>query len=384
MGLNETGFERRTYEDIISDKIDKAIQLFGDDIDTSEQTPLGKFIRINAYDQANAEEEIEALYYSIFPHTATGASLDRLCPFVGITRLPATPARYSVKLTGTAGTEIPLGFLVSTESEITYYNINSATIGESGTATITVECETAGIIGNVTASEINTIVNPISDVEIDTVTVVNLGTDVESDVSLRTRFEQASTGMGSCNESAIRAALLRVTDVTSASVIVNDTDETDSDGRPPHSFECYVAGGANRNQEIAQAIFDKKPIGIRTHGTESVDIVDESGVTRTIKFSHVQGIQIYVKATIYTDTKFEGTDGMAQIKSNIKDKIDNLSVGNNVIRSSLYDCIHAVTGVVDVSYLALSTNGTTWSESNITISPYQKAYCNTVTVSEGT
>ena len=93
MPLTSKGFERLTYDEIVNKKIQKAKELFGEDIDTSELTPLGKFIRINAFDLAEAEEEAEYIYYSIFPNTASGVSLDRLCTFVGISRNPATSAK---------------------------------------------------------------------------------------------------------------------------------------------------------------------------------------------------------------------------------------------------------------------------------------------------
>lgn len=121
---------------------------------------LGKFIRINAYDQALAEEEAEAIYYARFPNTATGVSLDRLCAFVGIKRNSAIPAQYQVKVTGIAGETVPIGFLVCTESNVIYYNTQAAEIGANGTCIICVECIESGTIGNVRAEEINTIKNP--------------------------------------------------------------------------------------------------------------------------------------------------------------------------------------------------------------------------------
>lgn len=76
MGLTDKGFVRRTYDDILNDKIAMAKELFGEDIDTSDQTAIGKFIRITAYDQAMAEEEIEKVYFARFPNTASGQSLE--------------------------------------------------------------------------------------------------------------------------------------------------------------------------------------------------------------------------------------------------------------------------------------------------------------------
>ena len=66
MSLTELGFHRSTYDEILEDKIQLAQNLFGEDIETSEQTPLGKFIRIGAYDLSKAYEDLENIYYARF------------------------------------------------------------------------------------------------------------------------------------------------------------------------------------------------------------------------------------------------------------------------------------------------------------------------------
>ena len=132
MPVTELGFVRRTFDEILADKITRAKELFGEDIDTSDLTPLGKYIRINAYDQALTEEEAEGIYYSIFPNTARGTSLDRLCPFAGVARNPATKARHIVKFYGTAEKTVPAGFLVATDSDISFATLEDIVFGESG------------------------------------------------------------------------------------------------------------------------------------------------------------------------------------------------------------------------------------------------------------
>ena len=388
MGLTAEGFQRRTYDDILNDKIDKAVELFGSDIDTSDLTPLGKYIRLNAYDQALAEEEAEAIYYSIFPEFATGDSLSRLCPFVGISRMQAIPATYTVKVTGETGTEIPYGWLVRTEAVTedvltTYYNTQEAVIGADGTCTLTVECVEAGTIGNVDPAEICEAVNPTAGVtSVAGVGLVTIGADVEDDVSLRNRFEQAREGMGSCNEDAIRAALLRVPTVTSAGVIVNEGDTTDADGRPARSFECFIAGGENYHAEIAETIFEKKPIGIRTWGDVSQEVTDASGNAHAIRFSHTSQVSVYVRMSIRTDATFEGEDGVASIKNRIMAHINSLSIGQPVIISPLYGIIHDEAGVIEVTSLELSKDGASWSSANIAVERWEKALCSSVSVTE--
>ncbi len=381
MALSTTGFARRTYDEILSDKIKKAKELFGEDIETSELTPLGKYIRINAYDQALTEEEAELIYFSIFPNTAFGTSLDRLCEFVGIKRNAATNSIYKVTFTGEVGATIPSGFSVGTESEVTFLTQEDVVIGENGTVDTTVICEYSGEIGNVAVKEIDRITNPSADVEsVEGKELVAKGNETESDFELRNRFNVAKEGLGSCNASAIKAALLRVPSVKNAGVIVNETDETDTAGRPPRSFECFVDGGENYHEEIAETILDKKPIGIKTFGNISHDIVDDGGYTHTLNFSHAESAPVYLRVAVKTSAEFEGENGKQKIKSNLETYIDNVGIGKPVVYSALYGKIHSVAGVQEVTELQMCTDGSSWSTNNIEVLAYQVCVCTQVEI----
>ena len=144
MALSEKGYNRPTYEEILASKIQTAEKLFGENIDTSETTPLGKFIRIGAYDLSKAYEDLENIYYSRFPNTANGLSLDRLCVFAGITRNPATYAEHTVTVTGNANTEVEEMIVCGEDSELIFHNIEPFTIPTSGTIDIIVQCSTYG------------------------------------------------------------------------------------------------------------------------------------------------------------------------------------------------------------------------------------------------
>lgn len=375
MGLTVQGYHRPTYDEILATKIQKAKDLFGENIETDEKTPLGKFIRIGAYDLAKAYEDIENVYYARFPNSATGTSLDRLCVFAGITRNPATQAIHKIKVYGEAETVIGIGELVVSSGEITFYSANEYTIPTSGSIEVEVECTEAGEIGNV--KSITEIVNPTAEIShIEYIGISEAGEDEEPDVELRKRFSAAVEGAGSSNINAIRAALLRVPTVTSVGIIVNDTDAT-KDGRPARSFECYVYGGVGYEQDIAEAIFDKCPIGIKTCSTSenpvTVTLNDDGGHEHTIYFSHTETVAVYVSMKIVTDAKFEGDEGVKQVKNAITTYIDSLGVGADVVLSTLYGHIHSVVGVVEVKELKLSTNGTTYNAANITIGEYQVA-----------
>lgn len=69
---------------------------------------------------------------------------------------------------------------------------------------------------------------------------MTLGSGEESDNVLRTRRVVELGRRGSSTVAAMRADILQVDGVTFCAVYENDTDSTDSAGRPPHSLEAVV------------------------------------------------------------------------------------------------------------------------------------------------
>lgn len=381
MGLSDTGYQRRNYEEILNGKIQRAKELFGEDIDTSGLTPLGKFIRINAYDQALAEEDAEAIYYARFPNTASGQSLDRLAAFSGLARNPAEAASYSVRIMGAAGYTVPAGFLVGTDTGLTFYAVQDAGIGEDGQGMMEVCCTEAGTLGNASPGAINRIINPDANVSAaQGQECLSPGVDEESDTALRARMKAAILGAGSGNENAIRAALLRVPTVQFAAVVVNDGDTPDGAGRPPHSFQCYVLGGEDYEQEIGEAIFEKRPVGIQTVGDVSVNLTDAGGNQKTVKFSYAPETEVTVKTKIKTSAAYPG-DGSAQISSGVAGFINGLGIGHSLVLSTLYQYIYSVPGVTEVTALEVSTDGGgSYTTDNVSVPTFGVAVCAGVNV----
>ena len=379
MSLTEQGYHRPTYDEILEDKISLAKFLFGEDIETSEQTPLGKFIRIGAYDLAKAYEDLEYVYYARFPNTATGISLDRLCVFANLTRNPATYAEYTVTVYGTSGTQVDEIIVCGDNPEIVFHNLEPFTIGEDGTAQIIVECESIGEIGN--GITINEIVNPIANIDgVGDSSQTEVGEEIESDYDLKHRIKLSMEGDGGSSVAAISAAVLQVTGVKSVSIIENATNETDADGRPPHSFECFVYGGDDSAQDIADKIFGIKPAGIQTVGDKSMQVTDASGREQTINFSYATTIRAHIRIGIKIDEEFPA-DGETQIQTNIADRINELDLGEPLILSRLYGCAYRVGGVPEVTSLEVSIDGgKTYSTSNVVVPEFNVIICSGVEV----
>lgn len=377
--VSEKGYKRRTYEEILAAKIAKAQELFGEDINTESNTPLGKYIRINAYDQYYVEQIAEQIYYSIFPQTASGQSLDRLGWSVGMSRNIATPARYSVAVTGTAGSVIEYGFLVGSESELQFFNTEEAVIGEDGKCELIVECTEAGAIGNISPQTINVVVSPVDYVD----SVVGIGiteaaTDEESDFDFLKRYEIMREGRGSCNESSIISALTDIPTVRGAYVVANESATETVNGIPPKTIACYINGGVGYEQQIGEAIFSKKPIGVGTHGNESVLVAYGGLNDYAVKFSFAHNVDVYINLTITTDAEFEAS-GYETIKQNIVAYINSLGIGEPLITTSLYSYVYSVAGV-KTALVEISVNGENYSSDNINIDPYARCSFEQITI----
>lgn len=366
MALTETGFNRPTYDELLEQQEVRAKQLFGEDIDVSDISALGKYIRLNVSDIDELYQTLEGVYYARFPNTAIGASLDRLCPLAGITRRAATYARHTVIFSGVVGAEIPAGLEVTTENQSVFFHVMESCVIESeGTVSAVVECNEAGVIGNISSSFIDTILNTTADIEgVQGISIYNLGEERESDPSLRQRFAASIAGSGSGTIAAIKGAIMRVDGVDGCNIVENATDET-VNGIPPHSFKCYVSSDelSATDLAVANAIFNKKPIGIKAVGTVAVQVTDDSGNSHTINFERTTRKNVYVKITLTKNNYFE-EDGVDQIKNNIVKYLSTFTNGTDVYLSALYSYIN-ITGVVNVSSLQLSTDGTNYSAQNV-------------------
>lgn len=372
--ITALGLERPTYDELLQAQIQRCKELFGEDIDTTETAVLGKFIRIIVHDLAQAYEDLEGAYYARFPNTASGINLDRLCPYAGITRNPATSAVRTVSITGSKNATISAGFLFSTEQNITYYTVEDVTLDSEGKGSVKVMCTEAGEIGNVDLGEITSVTNP--SVDVDTVVdteIVAVGEEAESDYDLRKRWLQAVAGGGSGTAASIRAEIYRIQNVESVTVIENDQDYTDAQGRPPHSFECYVLAPLVDDVSIAKAIFSKKPIGVRAYGKTSATFEDEYDIEQTVYFTRSTQISIAVKIKIRTTNDFEGSVGKSKIANNISDYVMSLGNGEDVIRSKLYGYVHAVAGIEETTSITISINNGSFLEQNVYCDPWEVA-----------
>jgi len=409
-GLTATGFVAKTLE-IIRDDLNEALtNFFGTSIDL-ENGLLAKIIGILSERYAELWELAEAVNSSQNPDAATAVALDALCLLTGTFRLEAISSTVTLTLTGSPTTVVAAGSRASTLSTgqkflttapatilalsawtITtgytvgqrvrnasraYQCITSGTSAGSGGPTTTAADITDGTVhwrylgegtgavdvasqamttGPVIAisGDITVIETPIGGWS----SVINIldavvGYDTQTDEALRITREEELSQAGTSTADAIRAALLAITGVTSATVFVNDTDVTDPDGMPPHSVEALVLGGADAT--IGSTLLAQVAAGVQTIGNTTTNPTDSEGVSHTIKFSRPTQISIYADLFLTKDTTYP-TDGDAQVKAAIVAFGAAQKCGKNAVASSVAAQAFKVTGVLEVTDTRIYTD----------------------------
>lgn len=364
-GLTDKGFYCPTYDEILISKIDKAKELFGENICTDNNTPLGKFIRIEAAYDHKLFEELEKVYYSISPATATGVSLDRAVSFARVTRNTAVPAKHKIRLYGTLNHSVPKGTLVRSTSGVTFYTTTDCLISEyDGTENdiemyyvdVDVQCTSAGTLGNV--YDINNLVDVDTDITIvEYIETITQGTDTETDVELSNRYNSVVDGLGTNTSSAIKSALMKINGVHDVEIVENvtDSDIVVSDDLTIDSGKYAVLVYANSalDDEIAEAIFSHKPFGVKQSGNITVKIKDDADEVHDIVFSYIKEITANIKIECKVNSKFSVT-GSNDIRENIMKAINELKIGEQLIFTRLYEKIYSVPGIVEVTSLTIN------------------------------
>lgn len=391
-GVTPTGFIPATIDEIIA-ALNTAWRLvFGAAVNVDPQSRNGQEIGIVAEQLSEAWQAGEGIAQLYNPNGAVDQGLDNLCAITGTTRFPASKSQVTLTLTGTPTTIVALGKIASiplttskfvlkaaatiaavaawagttayalgdrrrngttqrvyqcitagtsagsggptsTSADITDGTVHWRFLGPgTGAIDVAAEASVAGVIQGYsgTINTIDTAVGGWSGV-INVLDAV-AGADVESNAALRVRRIDELGGQGKSCLPALRAAILRVTGVTTCTIFENTTDAT-VDTLTPHSFEALVEGGLDA--DILQAIFDTRPTGIENIGSTSGSVVDSAGITRTAKFSRPTQVVLYVQINITKDRTQYPANGDAQCKAIIATLGNAQRVGRDAIGDQL-------------------------------------------------
>ena len=357
-GLLDTGFLIKRLEAILADKNTAVTDVFGPDINLTPQSPDGQINGTLAESDADLWELAGAVANMYNPSAATGNSLSALVQINGITRAAATSSSVSLDLTGTNTTLIPSGSLVSTASGIQYATDADATIAGGvavvgGTAVI--PAATISLTGTIT-----TIVNPIAGwATVNNPTDAVIGTDEETDAALRIRRAQSVAFASQSLFESLFSAVAQLDGVIQTVVLENDTNATDGNGQPAHSVQVLVDGGDD--DEIGEAIFNEKCVGITTVGSTTIAVIDNIGGSHDINFQRPTIVPIYVIVNLTTDGTYPGngddliTQAIIDFSEGQLAAGQRQGIGDDVINSRLYTPINSIPGhTIDSLFIGIA------------------------------
>lgn len=318
-GLTTGGFNTKPAAVILAD-IQAAIRaILGEQLQLDTLDPIGGFIGVQSQQLGQIWNLALALYNALDRDAAEGTLLENLCELVGTNRLAATEAVGEVTCTGIAAIVIPAGSIVRVPSGARFSTDDDATIGGGGTVNVAITAVDTGAV-SISPGGISEIVTPVSGwMSVTNALAINDGTDLETDLELRTRVRASFQGLGAGTEGAIRERVLANASVE-ACVVVSNRTMVIVGTRPPKSFETIVwpnTLGVADEKDVALRIFREMPAGIYSHGTEVYTIVDLAGYSQTVRFSYATQIEVNTVIVVEKAAGFP-TDGEDRIKAAVE------------------------------------------------------------------
>lgn len=114
-GLSDAGFRKKRLDDIKSDLEATFRSVFGAGIKTGADTTFGKLIGIFADSEAAIWEQLEAVYNSQYPNSASGQSLANIGQYTGVSPNGATHSTVTLYFAGVTGVIVPVRSRVAVE-----------------------------------------------------------------------------------------------------------------------------------------------------------------------------------------------------------------------------------------------------------------------------
>ncbi|HKS94986.1 MAG TPA: baseplate J/gp47 family protein [Terriglobia bacterium] len=365
--IDSTGFHRPRLDEILSDLTSELQGIYGQDVDTSDSSPDMIWLNANAERIDAINQLAESVYNARSPAGSIGAGLSRLVKLNGIQRKTDAFSEAPITLSGTPGTVIQAGSIISHEDDPTITgttdpNGGSLTIGGGGTVTGTWVASSPGPV-LASANKLTVIGTVIGGWNSVTNTAdASPGSLAETDPQLRTRRSASVAIPAQSILDGMFASISAVDNVVHARVWENPEDVPlampGGGTLPPHSMNVIADGGTAA--DIAAAIWLKKTGGVTLVGAQTQDIVDAQGETHTMKYDRPIDADIYI-SIVTSEPIGSGTQTLIKnaivawgASTNTTDGVANsgYNIANDVIWSQIFIPINTIPGL-SVSDLAI-------------------------------
>jgi len=356
-GVTANGFVRKPLSVIIDSLNSKFQAKFGAAFDVSPESPDGQVIGVVADEIDSCWEQAQYGFNAYRPGAMEGVGLDSICELTGAKRYVNRPTRVTCQLSGTTGTVVPAGSLVSSSSTgLRFKTLNDTVIPGD----VTVECLTIGEF-YVAPNTINTIeaVFPIPGwTSVTNPDEGSTGVIYEADPSLRARRDKTTVSRGTSTTEAIYSALA---DLDLSYVRIRDNDTGAPIGAQPSGTVFVVVDGGTLN-DIAKRIYDNKAGGVPTFGSEVITVKDSKGYPHDIKFSRSSPQAVYVTGTFrkMAGANLASNDVITTLQTAAMNYINGLQPGSPVVWSYLFNpLVTSTPGIeIDSLFIGITANPT--------------------------
>lgn len=333
-----------------------------DGIDLSPTSVDGHHVDLEARTVTECMQALLSAVTNLDRRYAEGERLDVLAAFLGIKRLEALAASPTIVFHGVAGTVIPAGTLVTFESSSYSFSLDGdITLNSLGVGAGTCTCY--GYIGKVQIYVGDWIVvnNTPQGVTCECLSQSGSGRDSETDAELRARMDAVSYSDGFATYDAM-LTYLRNKISAACTLKVNPEPETVG-GIPGHSFRVTIPQGAGPSaDDIAQAIFDCKPAGIKSYGSFSGNAVSRTSGQRFTEYFNIPTpvvLEVKINLTRYDEEAFP-ENGIELIKDAVAEWAKSeYTPGKDAIAVRYVAPVLSVPGILGIEIL-LSEDGETW------------------------
>ncbi|MCK5613272.1 baseplate J/gp47 family protein [Candidatus Pacearchaeota archaeon] len=371
-GLTADGFLAKTEPELLKQFKDLLAADFGDSVKTDTDQAVMQLATPVIMELSELWEGYQLLYNFLNPNAAEGPSLDNIGTITNTPRVSGSKSVVTVNATGTEGSTISVGFIRSVQDTGAQFRTTELqTLPASGSQPLVFTMESIDDGG--VAAPANTLNQgslPSGVTDIINPTDAILGTSDETDEEYRIGRIERLSAFGSSTIPAIKAAILSVANVSSATVLENVDDVVDVNGIPPHNFRAIVTGSF-ASQDVIDAIGAKKPAGIRSDGTISGTFTDPTdGQTFTIRYSTATSILMYCDVVITSKTAEYPTNGDNLIEANLLAL--EWELGEDVILPKLQGAVTTIPGIVSYT-LFFDTSASPLTDTAITINAGEDA-----------
>jgi hypothetical protein len=363
--LNEFGYLKDSEADKIVSLEDIFKSAFGSDINLDLTSPQGQLIRFFARIFEEVDNTGLQIFQNLDYNNASGLMLSLIAISKGQPRRDGTKAVIEADFKSTAtGYTITAGSIFALLDNT---NIQFVILEDTPITTINQTIELVAVDKQTTNAIITDKLTALTnyplliDIEI---TDIEDGTNIESDVELKNRLNSSDTETGMNDAKAISTRLALVEGVSRKRVFNNDSDIVQN-GVPAYTIMAQVVGGDDT--EIAQVILDNIASGTPTFGGVDIDLLDNDGYLKTIKFNRPTAIDIEVRITLEKrNNQLIDSSLFNEFKNNTQNYINSILIGDNVSYTAIFG--FWASGNYNINKLELSLDaGANWLEEDLVI-----------------